>query len=101
MKIRPVRAEPFHAERRTNMKKLVAFRNFANWLSKINAFDGKEHLPDFCRCCNYTRLKFIKTIFTRYSKTNYKVQKKYTFGVNKTTEHFTMIDVESIDTGLT
>jgi len=30
MKIRPVRAELFHADRRTDMKLIDAFRNFAN-----------------------------------------------------------------------
>jgi hypothetical protein len=30
MKINPVRAELLHADRRTDMKLIVAFRNFAN-----------------------------------------------------------------------
>jgi hypothetical protein len=30
MKIRPVGAKLFHADRQTNMKVMVAFRNFAN-----------------------------------------------------------------------
>jgi hypothetical protein len=51
MKIRPVRAEILHADRRTDMTKLiVAFRNFATLL-KIphNTFLVSLHMPGVIR----------------------------------------------------
>ena len=46
MKIRPVGAELFHANRRTDMTKLiVAFRNFANATLKLHY--STVHLPTY------------------------------------------------------
>jgi hypothetical protein len=39
----PLRAELFHAERRTDMTKpIVVFRNFANALKKLQDISGQE-----------------------------------------------------------
>ena len=52
-KIRPVGAELFHAERWTDMKRLiVAFRNFANAPKKLK--HASTRLP-YCRGCCFQK----------------------------------------------
>ena len=51
MKIRPVGAELFHADRRTDMNLIVAFRSLANTLNKnqtqfiLENLDSDQWLP--------------------------------------------------------
>ena len=50
MKIRPVGAELFHADRRTDMRKLIlAFRHFANKPKNTHITRrGVSHIPQVC-----------------------------------------------------
>ena len=45
MKIRPVGDELFHADRRTDMKLIVAFRNFANAPKNTPRFVSTVYIP--------------------------------------------------------
>ena len=60
MKIRPVGAELFHADRRTDVTKIiVAFRNFANASKKIRRV-GRNHVFELhvCLCPSALPLSF-------------------------------------------
>ena len=67
MKIRPVGAELFHADRRTDMKKLtVAFSNFANAPPKYTAH-MKWHFTTECQFFYFPlhSIQFIKTAVSK------------------------------------
>ena len=58
IKIRPVGAELFHADKGTDMKKLiVALRNFANALKKLF-----RNAPCICKVTNLYKIKFASVV---------------------------------------